>query len=733
MGEVYRATDTRLKRDVAVKVLPAALAGDPDRLARFQREAEVLASLNHPNIGGIHGVEESGGVTALVLELVEGPTLADRIAQGAIPIDEALPIARQIAEAMEAAHEHGIIHRDLKPANIKVRDDGTVKVLDFGLAKAMEPAVSSPTVSQSPTITSPAMTQLGVILGTAAYMAPEQARGKPVDKRADIWAFGCVLYEMLTGRRAFAGDDVSDVLAAVLAREPDWTLLPRGFSPQLVSFEKRCLHKDRKQRVGDAQSLRLALEGAFDTGVAEATQSRAMVQPAWRRALPAAAGLVGVALLIGVTAWMLWPTMEPHAVNRFEHVLPADQDFQGAGRRVIALSRDGRRVVYNTARGLYLRSMDSLEARAISGPGELVVNPFFSPDGESVGYFLRSGALQRISIGGGAAIPICAAVAPFGVSWEPDNTILFGQTTGIMRVPASGGTPELVIAARAGEQVDGPQLLPDGDSVLFSVTMANAGIRRWDLAQIVVQSISRGERKVLLSGGSDARYVPTGHLVYALGDALLAVPFDVSRLEVGGGSVSVVQGVTRSGNPSLTTATAHYGISDGGTLVYARGGLLGRPAGPLSTLVWVDRKGREEPLGAEPKRYVYPRLSPDGMRVALEVREEEQDIWVWDVRRKTMSRLTVDPQLDALPVWTPDGKRLVWTSQRAGPLNLYWQAADGTGPVDRLTESPALQRPSAFTPDGQRLMLSEDRLGRGPVTQDLGVSRSMAMDAWCGC
>ena len=364
MGEVYRATDTNLKRSVAIKVLPESLAADAERLARFQREAEVLASLNHPNIAQIHGLEKSAGTIALVMELVEGPTLENRITQGAIPVDEALPIAKQIAEALEAAHEQGIIHRDLKPANVKLRPDGVVKVLDFGLAKALEPrSAMSPGMSQAPTITTPAMTQAGMILGTAAYMSPEQAKGKPVDKRADVWAFGAVLYEMLTGQRAFAGSDVSEVLASVLAREPDWTLLPVGMSPVLGSYIRRCLRKDSKQRIHDIADVRLALEGAFETTETRLAESGAIAMPVWRKALPFAAVTAVLAVLVsGLVGWSLWPSLEPNLVTRFAYVLPDGESFrETAGRGVIAISPGGRYVAYTSIFGLHVRPMGELE------------------------------------------------------------------------------------------------------------------------------------------------------------------------------------------------------------------------------------------------------------------------------------------------------------------------------------------------------------------------------------
>ena len=390
MGEVYQATDTNLKRSVAIKVLPESVAGDAERLARFQREAEVLASLNHPNIAQIHGLEKSAGTIALVMELVEGPTLADRIAQGAIPVDEALLIAKQIAEALEAAHEQGIIHRDLKPANVKVRPDGTVKVLDFGLAKAMEPTgAMSPGLSQAPTITTPAMTQAGMILGTAAYMSPEQAKGKPVDKRADVWAFGAVLYEMLTGRRAFQGDGVSETLARVIEREPDWTLLPSGLSPVLHTYIKRCLHKEAKQRVPDIAAMRLALEGAFETTVTQVADAAAVRLPIWRQPVPVAATAAVVALLVaGLVGWSLWPSLEPSLVTRFEYVLPDGESFrETTGRAVIAISPGGRYVAYTSSFGLHVRTMGELEARLLPGTQGVLGRPFFSPDEESVGYW----------------------------------------------------------------------------------------------------------------------------------------------------------------------------------------------------------------------------------------------------------------------------------------------------------------------------------------------------------
>ncbi len=700
MGKVWRAHHTGLKRDDALKVLPDAFASDPDRLARFQREAQVLASLNHPNIAHVYGLERSDGVQALVMELVEGPTLADRIAQGPISVDEALPIAKQIAEAVEAAHEQGIVHRDLKPANIKVRPDGTIKVLDFGLAKALEP--TSPAgvdVTASPTITSPAMmTGIGVLLGTAAYMSPEQARGKTVDKRTDIWAFGCVLYEMLTGTRAFAGEEVSDVLASVLAREPDWTLLPARLSPVLGTFLKRCLHKDRKQRIGDAQSLRLAVEGAFESAVSHA-HGAVVPRSTWRRTLPIAATAVVAILATGLAAWSLWPPVTTPLVSRFDYLLPEGQEFRTPGRPVMTLSADGRQIGYNATGGLYLRAMDTVQARLIPGTEVGISNPFLSPDGEAVGYW-QAGQLRRVNIGGGVPSVICVATTPFGASWGRDNVILFGQPEGVMRVSANGGTPELVIKANDGEQVHGPQLLPDEDSVLFSVATGN-GSTRWDQAEIAVQSLRTGERKVVLKGGSDARYLATGHLIYALGDALFGIAFDAEGLETKGGPVSLVDGVMRATNATTSTAAANYSVSDNGTLVYVMGNLFA----PFGRLVWVDRSGKADTISDIPAPYRAPRVAPDGARVAVGMRNPDgnEDIWVVDVTRGTHTRFTSDPAPEALPLWTPDGKRIVFASPREAGAALYWMAADGSGPAEQLTKTTTNQGATSWLPDGTRL------------------------------
>jgi Tol biopolymer transport system component len=727
---VYRARDTRLNRDVALKVLPELVALDADRLARFKREAQLLAALNHPNISAIYGIEESPAeagrhVLALVLELVDGPTLADRIAQGPVPLDEALPIARQMADALEAAHEQGVIHRDLKPANVKLRPDGMVKVLDFGLAKALEggaaPAPQDPAlVSQSPTL-SVAATRLGVILGTAAYMAPEQAKGKAVDKRADIWAFGCVLYEMLTGRRAFDGEDISEILASVIKGSANLDLLPAGTPPRLREVVARCLEKDVRKRFRDMGDVGQELERVqTDPRETPAALPGARQVPARPLHLWIGGAVAVTALLAGGAVWMLKPAtpFELRPTARFVHTLAENQQFRNTGRTVVAVSPDGRQFVYNTNGGLYLRSLDGLTARLVPGTEGTLTNPFFSPDGQWIGFYAGE-QLRKIPVAGGTAVALGKAINPFGASWGPDDTILFGQPEGIVRVSADGGMPELVIATEKGEQIHGPQMLPGGQWVLFSIARGT-GPNRWDVAEIVAQSLASGERKVLWRGGSDARYVPTGHLVYALGEALFALPFDLDRVEVSGGPVPVLDGLRRAPGAGTQTGTAHYGLSDDGTVLYVAGGITIISA-QARTLVWVDRKGREEAIAAPPRAYLAPRLSPDGTQVAVDVRDQENDVWIWSLARHTLTRLTFDPGIDRYPVWTPDGRRIVFSSQRAGASNIFWQAADGTGAVERLTEGSNGQFPTSVSADGTKLVFDDF----GPSQVDI---RMMALD-----
>jgi eukaryotic-like serine/threonine-protein kinase len=712
MGEVYRARDTKLTRDVALKILPEAFSLDGDRIARFRREAQVLAALNHPNIAAIYGFEDSGSTHALVLELVEGPTLADRIAKGPIPLDETLPIAKQIAEALEAAHEQGIIHRDLKPANIKVREDGTAKVLDFGLAKAMESMSSLGNATMSPTISLHA-TRAGVLLGTAAYMSPEQARGREVDKRADLWAFGVVLYEMLTGTRLFEGATISDTLASVLKTEPPWTLLPAETPAPVRRLLRRCLEKDRKQRLPDAADIRLEIADALTAPAAELSPAAA-ASTALRRGVPAAIASAFAALIVVLATWFVMRPAPPvlPLPSRFTVVPPPTQPLSIDGfQRDLAITPDGRQIVYRVGPSgvtegtqLAVRSLDQLDAHVLTGITG-IRSPFVSPDGQWVGFFGgNNGALKKVSILGGPSITLCQYTGNSQeASWGPDDTIIFATTdpsTGLLRVGAAGGVPTALTkpdTAHGEGTHRHPSILPGGRAVLFTIVMQGQPI---DNALIAVLDLQTGQKKTVIRGGSDARYVDTGHLVYAAAGTLRAVRFDLGRLAVTSDPVPVVEQVAMSS----VTGIADFALAQNGTLVYAPGVVGG---GTARTLTWTTRQGREEPINAPPRVYQWPRISPDGARVALDIPDQEQHIWVWDLKREILARLTLDPGGDQNPVWTQDSRRLLFGSARGGVLNLYWQAADNTGPIERLTTSPNPQYPTSISPDGTRVLFTE--------------------------
>jgi Tol biopolymer transport system component len=719
MGEVYRARDAKLGRDVALKILPDTFASDPERLARFEREAKTLASLNHPNIAHIYGFEEGPDVAsgfsrtrALVMELVEGEDLSQRIARGPIPIDEALPIARQIAAALEAAHEQGIIHRDLKPANIKLRPDGTIKVLDFGLAKAVDPAGAAS--SSGATITSPAMSMQGLIIGTAAYMSPEQTRGKAVDRRADIWAFGVVCYEMLTGRRAFEGEEISDVLAAVLRQDIDWNVLPANTPLPITRLLERCLDRDPKQRLRDIGEARVTIDRAISGAPAVAASAGKVdsPRPAWRRAMPAAAVVVASALTgLGVWALTRPAPVPPVPVQRHPLVLAGPATYVGETGGGLAVSPDGTLLVYPVQEGgkrlLHLRALEQLEAQLIPGT-DGAYNPFFSPDGQWIGFFTNpEGKLKKVAVRGGPALTLSETGVPLG-AWLADDTIVFTrQESGgwsLMRVPAAGGSAVTLTTPDAANREirhGFPEPLPGGNAILFSIAI---GSIIFDDARIAVLSLATGKYHTVIEQGYNARYVPTGHLVYMLNGNLMAVPFDATRLQTTGPPVPVAEGV----RGRSSTGEAGFAVSRTGFLVYAPGATVSIA---LRGLVWVDRSGREEPLGAPARSYRTPRLSPDGTRVALEIADLENDIWVWDLERKNLTRLTFDPKSDHSPVWSSDGSRVFFASLRAGTVaNIYVQAADGTGQAERLQDAATDSIPQALSPDGKLLLYRENGL-----------------------
>jgi serine/threonine protein kinase len=721
MGEVYRARDTKLGRDVALKILPAAFTTDAERLARFRREAQVLASLNHPHIGAIYGLDEANGSQFLVLELVDGESLDKRIARGALPVDEALGIAKQIAEALEAAHEKGIIHRDLKPANIALTQDGHVKVLDFGLAKAMEPASGTPfDLANSPTITSPAMmTGVGMILGTAAYMSPEQAKGRPADKRSDVWAFGCVLYEMLTAKRAFEGEDVSDTLAAVLRGQPNWTALPADLPPLFRTLVRRCLEKDPRQRLADVSIVLFVIKELPDYS-ATLTQPTVRSLNAWRRVAPVLATAIATLALGGLAVWRFRPST-PLTVTRFSVTLGEGQHFTNTSRRVLAISPDGTEMVYVANRQLYLRSMSELEARPIPGTGPVKVDdpgvspgPVFSPDGRSVA-FETSGILKRIGVGGGTPVTISDLGGNFqsprlpqnvfGMHWDEDTILLGLGRRGVMRVSANGGTLEQIVTIKDDQVAQGPQLLPGGRTVLFTLATGTSE-DRWDTAKILVQSLQSGERKTLIDGGADARYLLTGHVVFARGGTLFAIPFDLGRLEVVGSPVPIVEGVRRARDTG-NFAAAHFSISNTGSLVYLPG-----PTSIASIprdLALMDREGTVRTLRLPARPYETPRFSPDGTQVAVGTDDgKDAIIWIHDLAGSSATRRLTLEGRNRFPIWSADGQRVAFQSDREGDLGIFWQRADGSGTPERLTrpDHGDSHVPHSWSPDGKRFLFS---------------------------
>jgi eukaryotic-like serine/threonine-protein kinase len=717
MGDVYRAHDTTLARDVALKVLAASALqseGLEERLARFEREAHVLASLNHVNIAAIYGITDVDGVRALVLELVDGPTLAERLQAGPIPLTDVVTIARQITVGLEAAHEQGIIHRDLKPSNIKLRPDGVMKLLDFGLAKVVQPEIVAESVASiDPAITSPSMIQRGALLGTAAYMSPEQAKGRDADRRSDVWAFGAILHEMLSGERAFKGDDVTETLAAVLRSDIDDSRLPASTPVALRRLVTRCLERGVSRRLRDIGEARIVLEdlSTASTPLGTSEQTRNGRPWRWRHAIaPAVAAIVGAA----VAAIALWPTT-PRSdlpVTRFVLSLRPDQTLLVDPQSIdLAITPDGTRVVYKGGsrvghNQLFAYALDQLTPQPLTAPG-LPKGPFTSPDGRWIG-FVEPGpggvALKKVAITGGPTIDVSKLDGPGrGATWGEDDTIIAASaspSTGLLRIPANGGDPTVLTRPnRDRGEADHlfPRFLPGSTAVLYTITALNGDI---DAAQVAVLDIASGTSRTLIRGASQAHYLSSGHLVYVAGGALWCIAFDPTRLETIGTAMVVLPQVVR-----LPTGVAEFDISRNGTLVYVAGG--GASDAPR-TLVWVDRQGQEVPISAPPRPYSTLQLSPDATRVAVEIEGDGNDIWVWDFARETLARVTTDPGPDQSPVWMPDGRRLVFTSQAGGVLgSLFWQAADGSGVAERLTEGTLIQRASSVLPDGSAILFSD--------------------------
>jgi eukaryotic-like serine/threonine-protein kinase len=699
MGEVYRARDTKLRRDVAIKVLPEAVRLDPERLTRFEREARVLASLNHPNIAAIYGVEEAQGVVALVLELIDGDTLAARIARGPIAVSDALTIARQIAEALDTAHEKGVVHRDLKPANITITPTGLVKVLDFGLAKIAAPTDGSAEETQAIGATE------GMVIGTAAYMSPEQARGQVVDRRSDIWSFGCVLYEMLTGERLFSGSGTTDTLALVFTKDPDWNALPPLLPPAVRALLKRCLERDRLKRIGDVAAIRFALEdvsglSTTDHHAAGSTPSDVHGGPTTRRWLSA---LVVTAIGVGLGAWYLarfLPSKAPTStgVTRLTFV-PEGSLAEGEG--VLALSPDGRRLAYvaihDGRQQLYLQELDQFAGKPIPGTeGATCVT--FSSDGNWLA-FAADRKIRKIAVAGGEPVEL----GDFGedngassMSWESNDSILFsnGPAVGIWRVPAAGGPSSAATTLGPGElEHHRPQLLPGGKALLYSATLSGD-----DYSRVVVQSFETGQRH-FLAIGTGAQFIPPGYLAYVQAGTVYVTPFDLTRLETTGPPAVALQGVRMT-----FRAAPQIAYSRAGSMAY----LPASGNGGHDTLVWVDRSGAEQPTSISAVGVRAPRLAPDLRRVTVALstggglKGNQSDVWMYDITRNAPSRVTFEGSLYS--VWSPDGTRLAYNLRPSTQKQEEIQVTrlGDPGPAKRLAPpNPDTNFPFSWSPDGR--------------------------------
>jgi eukaryotic-like serine/threonine-protein kinase len=705
MGEVYKARDTRLERIVAIKVLPAHLADRAELRERFDREARAISSLNHPHICTLYDIGHQDGIDYLVMEYVEGETLAARLAKGPLPFDQVLQYAVEIADALDKAHRKGVTHRDLKPGNIMLTKSGT-KLLDFGLAKLRQNVSPATPLSELPTAKDPVTAQ-GTILGTLQYMAPEQLEGKEADARTDIFAFGVVVYEMATGRKAFEGKSQASVISAIMSSDPlPISSLQPMTPPALDHVVKACLTKDpdgRWQTASDlARELKWIAEGGSQA-IFEPTAAVKSIRALGRRSLILSLGalLLGAAIA-SLAIWNLKPSPSPQPVTRTVINLPTGQQLAGLENGpAVALSADGTHLAYVARQGgtqqIYLRAMDNLEARPIPGT-EGGIGPFFSPDGQWVGFF-AGGKLKKVAVSGGAALTLGDAALPRGASWGSHGTIAFAPTavSALQQMPDAGGASQPLTRLEKGDiSQRWPEFLPGGRAVLFAA--GPSGIN-FSNAQVAVQSAGTGERRNLIQGGMYPRYAPSGHLVYAQGGSLMAVPFDPQRLTITGAAVPVVEGLLQS----PVSGAAQYSFSATGSLVYVSGSVQSAQ----SRLVWVNRKGAEQPIAAPARAYLNPLVSPDGRRLAVGITELESQIWLYDLSRETLTRLTFEGNVNNRPVWTPDGKRIAFESNKEGPGNIFWQLADGSGRLERLTTSEYNNFPMSWSPDGQLLAFLE--------------------------
>ncbi len=710
MGVVYEAEDSKLKRHVALKTLSERFAEDPDRIARLQHEARTLASLQHPNVAVIFGLEEADGQHFLVMEFVEGENLAERLRRGAVPLDEALQLSVQIAEGLEAAHEKGIVHRDLKPGNVMVTPERKAKILDFGLARSYQGETATGSdIGDSPTITV-AMTKQGVLLGTAPYMSPEQARGKRVDWRTDIWAFGCMLYELLTGRPAFPGETVSDTLALILEREPDWEQLPKNLPPGIRRLLKRCLTKDKRNRLQAIGEARIAIEESLAEPSAEIEET-VLPRSIWRRV-----ALWMLPPLVAVGAWILKPEETPVPVPtlRYEIPVPGGERLTSYYRNALAITPDGRMLAFvsgttSSPRSfpdttqIYLRPLDQRQARPVPGT-ENGLQPFFSPDGKWLG-FVKGNQLMKVPVAGGEPVALCECGIGFGASWGPDGTVIFAfGAGGLLQVSTSGGEPDTLtrLDQDSGEISHRlPHFLPDGNALLFTALRYTLFGQDWSRARIYALSLVNGERKLLIEGGSDARFLPTGHLVFAREGRLMAVRFDPDRLEVTGPETPVLDGVSHSihgSSSSFETGVAHFTVSATGVLAYVAGSVYPETK---NDVVWVDRQGREEPLGVDTRSYLSARVSRDGLRVLLTGDYPPADVWLWDLERQVQIRQTFEGD-HTWAIWGLEPDCFTVDSDHEGPRLVCRKTIDsGLGSIEKLPIQAL--GPSSWSPDGEEL------------------------------